>query len=232
MRKWYLILAIVLVSVTGGLSKPVLDVDETTYYFGTVPQFSKIYHHYWFRSVGTDTVKIDSFNTGCSCAILDADNLRIPPGDSVLVAMTWDIGRRMNLLGQSTKIYYNRIPVPKDIGLRALVRMKPEDNLPFAIIPYRFEFGSMPTNDLEVDSIGFKITNDYDHGIGIYVVSKPLDGLEIVLPEEIEAKSTGYGYAKLGPQFDGREFEYSVTFELTDDDRSRFTVPIRRKIYK
>jgi hypothetical protein len=232
MKHWYLTL-LILVGIAGKCSAgAVLDVDESTFYFGAVPQFSKIYHHYWFRSTGTDTVVIDSINTACSCVILDADSLRIPPGDSTRVTIIWDIGRRMNMLGQATDIFYNHSYVPKNIGMRAFVRMNPKSNIPFTIIPYRFEFGQVPGSEISVDSVRFEIVNTLAHPINIEVISDPLEGLNIVLPDSIDANKSGYGYAKLGPQLSGKAFDYSVTFQISDDQKSRFTVPIRRKIYK
>ena len=232
MKNWYLTIAILLFGATGSFSQSVLEVDENTFYFGAVPQFSNVYHHYWFRSVGEDTVIIDSINTGCSCAILDAENLRIAPGDSALVTMKWDVGRKMNMLGQNTKIYYNRNPRPKNIGLRALVKIKPEDHLPLSVVPFRFEFGHVPASGLDVDSIGFRIYNDKDHEVSIRVISQPIDGLEIALPELIEPKSEGFGFARLRPEYKEKEFDCSVTFEMSDEAKSRFTVPVRRKIYR
>ena len=232
MKHWYLTL-LILFGIAGKCAGgAVLDVDETTYYFGSVPQFSKIYHHYWFRSVGTDTVVIDSINTGCSCVVHDADGLRIPPGDSAQVTIIWDIGRQMNMLGQATDIFYNHSIVPKNIGMRAFVRMDPQGNLPFTIVPYRFEFGQVPGSEISVDSVQFQVVNTFNHPINIKTVSDPLEGLNIVLPDSVAAKGKAYGYAKLGPQLSGKEFYYSVTFQISDEEKSRFTIPVRRKIYE
>ena len=232
MKYWYLT-GLILLGVAGKcMAEPVLDVDENTYFFGSVPQFSKIYHNYWFRSVGTDTVVIDSVDTGCSCAVLHADSLRIPPGDSAQVTIVWTIGRRMNMLGQASDIYYNGILEPKNIGLRAFARMNPASNLPFAIVPYRLEFGQVPGTDISMDSIQFQIINGIDQNINIEVVSDPLKGLTVVLPKSIDPRSTGYGYAKLGPELSDKEFSYSVTFQISDQQKSRFTVPVQRKIYR
>ncbi len=232
MKHWYLT-ALILLGVAGScIAEPVLDVDENTFYFGSVPQFSKVYHNYWFYSKGTDTVVIDSVDTGCSCAILHADSLRIPPGDSAKVTIVWTIGRRMNMMGQATNIFYNGNPEPKETGLRAFARMNPVSNLPFAIVPYRLQFGQVPGSNISIDSIQFQITNDLSQDINIEVISDSLAGLEIVLPQKIDPNSTGYGYAKLGPELNGKEFTYSVTFQISDKSHSRFTVPIERKIYR
>jgi hypothetical protein len=47
----------------------------------------------------------------------------------------------------------------------------------------------------------------------------------------VKAGNEAVGYIKLDPRYADSEFERSITFEISNPERSRMTVPIRRKFY-
>jgi hypothetical protein len=55
-----LLLTIALVTGINGicLASPKIEVPETSWDFGHVPQNSTLTHDYWIRNIGTDSLKI------------------------------------------------------------------------------------------------------------------------------------------------------------------------------
>ena len=74
----------------------------------------------------------------------------------------------------------------------------------------------------------FNITNVSDKKLEISLIDRP-DGLfDIDLPSSVEAGKSAQGTIKLHDDAIEESFEKSVTLELNDEEKSRFTIPIKR----
>ena len=64
------ILTLLAVSVIGSsslLAQARLEIDETSFDFGYIPQVCKVAHTYVMRASGTDSLKILNVKPGCGC---------------------------------------------------------------------------------------------------------------------------------------------------------------------
>lgn len=62
------------------------------------------------------------------------------------------------------------------------------------------------------------------------MISSPDDYFKVELPNSIAPGQTADGKLKLSDFGKGNNFEKSFTFELNDENKSRFTVPVKRAI--
>lgn len=80
------------------------------------------------------------------------------------------------------------------------------------------------------DKIDFTITNVSDEKIDISMVSFSKDFFNVKLPKSIEAGKTASCSLKLTKKAVKQNFEKSFTIETNDKDKSRFTIPVKRKL--
>jgi len=227
-----ILLTLVLAAVLGGnaLSQPSLEIPDNEFEFGLVPQKSTATHYFWFKSVGTDTLKIHKIKTGCSCATMPLAQDWIAPGDSLLVGMFWDTQRRFGKMGRYPKVFTNAGPDPYQIRLTGEGQHTLDgESRPIAVRPFKWELSRV--HEKSIDSVAFVLHNNRESDLALEILSFPVDECEIFLPDTLKALSDNHGYVKVLSEFSDSEFVRSVTFRLNDKDKTIYTIPIRRKVY-
>ncbi len=73
-----------------------IKIDEDSYDFHNIEQGTKAIHDFLIQNVGTDTLVISATRPSCGCtaAVLDAPNSRIPPGGSSRLKVTFDANNK------------------------------------------------------------------------------------------------------------------------------------------
>ncbi len=211
-------------------SQPVLEIPNADLNLGIFPQNSTIVHDFWFKSTGSETLKISEIRTGCACAVLPLERKSIAPGDSMKVTMTWNVEVQMGRALIIPRIYTNAGDVVYKIEMRGLVIDEPESSPIISVLPYRLEFAKI--YDRDIDSIDFQISNKFEHDLMLRKTSPSSDKYKIILPEVINGLSAAIGTIILNKEYADTEFISYLTFEATDPSNTKITVPIRRKIYK
>jgi len=211
-------------------AEAILVAPADNFDFGDIPTNAVLYNGFWVKSIGTDTVVIDEIKTGCSCAVSNIKSDRIPPGDSLLIDLEWDISNNRNAIFRSIQIYYNGKPDPIRLSLKGQIKQSFDNVIPLLIKPYRFEFGQTIRKD--IDSIQFTFTNTYPLDYEIKVISAISDQYTIDYPKSIKANESASGYIKLNEKYTDVPWQASITFSINDKDNTNITIPIRRKFYK
>jgi len=231
MRQTTRITVVFLFLTTALSAQPMLEVPNDKFDFGSLPHSSTVVQQFWFKSVGTDTVKIERIRTGCDCATFDMEKDWLAPGDSMKVGFYWDSQRRVGLITRHPTIYSNVEGDPLQLEFVGICASHPDKYYPVSIKPFKFEFSRLPT--LSVDSIAFTLTNHTDSNYTLEVVSYPLEECTYSLPESIDANKEARGYIKINQAYYEKEFKRSLTVQLVGVDGSvkRFSLPINRKIF-
>ncbi len=73
-----------------------IKIDEDSYDFHNIEQGTKAIHDFLIQNTGTDTLVISSTRPSCGCtaAVLDAKDNRIPPGGSSRLKVTFDANNK------------------------------------------------------------------------------------------------------------------------------------------
>lgn len=211
-------------------SQPVLEIPNSEVQLGIFPQNSTIVHHFWFKSTGTDTLRIIEIKTGCACAVMPMERDFIPPGDSMKVTMTWKVKVQIGRALKIPYVYTNAGDIPFKIEMNGLVIDEPETSPVISVLPYRLELAKI--NDQDIDSLDFQISNKFEHDLMLTQISPNSDMYTVILPEVISGLSAAFGTIVLNKEYAGTEFISYLTFEASDPSNARITIPIRRKIYK
>jgi hypothetical protein len=226
-----LLIAVILVLTTGTLSQsqPCLVATAPTFDFGYTPQNVKLVHHFWFKSVGTDTLLINDIKTGCACAVMPLERDWLAPGDSMKVGIYWNVKRSLGKIERNPRVFTNAGPDPVRLHLKGNVTHYPDSTRPISPKPFRFLLARSPLKD--IDSLSFTLTNHSSQNLAVSLASVLPEEVELILPDSVRALASSTGYVKLKPEFADSEFQTSITLLMSDQGHTHITIPIRRKFY-
>ena len=211
--------------------EPKLAIPSNRFEFGSVPQNSTVTHFFWFKSIGTDTVRIREIKTGCDCTTIPLEQKWIAPGDSLKVGVYWDTERKVGNSGRYPYIYVDGQEEAERLFLTADVVLFPDSARPLSIKPYKAELSRMA--GLSIDSVALKVTNHSDKAVALTLVSGPMQEYQVRTPDSLMPKSTGTIVIHVSPEFREKEFSRSLTMAFdggVPNVHGRLTIPIRRKI--
>jgi hypothetical protein len=116
----------------------------------------------------------------------------------------------------------------KYVQITTSVYTNPDSTYPINISPYKFDisqFGEKTRNSLE-----FSITNLFDSDLEVKLVDMPLNMFKVTLPKKIKAGKVEKGKIEVLDEYLKSEFEKSITIELSDSQKTRFTIPVKRTV--
>lgn len=201
-------------------------VPETHFAFGLVPYGSIVTHTFWIKNVGDTTVHVGRIRAGCACTTVPMKQKVIAPGDSIpatIVLNTEKIPRRP--FRKRPRIGLTDPNMSEVVFLITGVLYDPlYATLPLKMEPYLANF-ALDEGDTTAE---IAVTNMTKKDYRIWFVSVPPESrYEIELPN----RQLMPGYAsqiklRLKPEYRNYTFENSFTVDLTDDQRTRFTIPV------
>ncbi len=229
MMKCILLISLVLLVASSASAQPKLEIASNRFDFGLMPDQSTVKHTFWFKSVGTDTVRIKKVKTTCQCMAVPLTQDWLAPGDSMPVSVFWNLGRRIGNAGQYPRVFIEGDEEPLSMSLIGQVVGALDKGRPVSIKPFKGEFAITAVKS--IDSIGIVLTNHSKEDLEVTVVSFPVDECLMSFPEHIPAGAQSSGYVKLKAKSSDSEFMSSITLEFEGQKKSRLTIPLRRKIY-
>lgn len=231
MRSLVILLAHWLLIAAPGSAEPAMEMSIDHFDFGHVANRTTLYYTVWFRSTGTDTLKILDIKTGCDCAIMPATERRVPPGDSVSATLVWDVERSHGLVRRFPRVFTNASPDPGRLTFEAMALAHPDSARPVRIMPYRFVFSNFMGKTR--DSIAFTLTNLGPDDYKVLLPTPVSDHYELVIPDSLAAGATAQGFIRLKDALIGEEFDATLTlqFDTKGKDPHRLSVPVRHEIY-
>ena len=228
MRILSVIVLVILLS-GDGFCEQFLRIGANKIELGMIPSNCTIIQQFWFYSEGEDTLRIDTIITGCTCAVMFMPSKSLAPGDSMQVGLQWQLDRRIGSVGKYPRVEYGGASSPGRISLRGLVVQNPDSTRPISCRPFKFELSR--AGQVDIDSIVFTLTNRLEVPLALKLVSFHPEQCELTLPDTIAAGASAQGLIRLKPEYADTEFISSITIEVDDGQRSRITLPIRRKFY-
>lgn len=234
MRVPIMSLLIALITVSSGQTESVLSIDVERIDFGRVPQNSNFYRKIVLRSVGDETLKITKINTFCKCIKMPLERNLIPPGDSIIVELSFfsstDVGRRewrphiyTNARGKTRKVY---------IRLTAFIIASVEKQKPIYVSPHTINASQF--GDSLIAEFPIQIINKSEENVPLKLLNTDDEFFDLDFPVYIAPKDTAFGKVILNEKGRKSEFEKSITFEYIDEksEKEHYSIPVRRKIFK
>lgn len=147
-------------------------------------------------------------------------------GDSTTLEIIFSTGSYSNQVSKAPSILTNEAQGAKNVTIKANIVTKPDSTYPIVIQPPKIEFAAGDSTE----TMEFAITNKSDGVLSPRIVSAPRRLVSITLPQSIQAGESTIGSVTLKKAGLKAGFEKSVTIQLNDEPKSRFTIPIKRSI--
>lgn len=221
-------LTIVFLLSSLAMALPKMFLSHDTFEFGYVPQNSKISHVFWIKSVGEDSLKILTVKPGCGCTQAPIKKQELAVGDSTDLEIIFSTGQYLGSVTKSPSIQTNEGPPARNIIFKCDVVRAPDSTYPIIIKPYRLSVSRAGTT--EIDEGKVSIANVSDQDLQVKVIDAPYDFFTVAVPKMIKKGTSAELKIKVNKSALDKAFEKSVTLELGDIPKSRFTIPVVRRL--
>ena len=209
-------------------AEPILTLSEKSFDFGYVPQNSKVSHTFWLHNTGDRDLKITKVTPGCGCTQAPLDKELVTPGDSARLLIIFSSRLYFNYVAKSPVIECEGMDKPFSVTVASFVIPRPDSARPLVLEPFKLDLSQF--GDEVRDRVTFSIVNTTNDQFELVVI----DGVEeygtLTLPEKIEPGDTVEAQLVLKPEMLGKDLAESFTFQVDDKFRTRYTVPVRRKL--
>jgi len=223
------VLLVILLLTCGSIfAAPQMILSESSFDFGFVPQNSKISHTFWIKSVGDDDLKILKVIPGCGCTQAPLEKKLITPGDSTRLEIIFSTKQYKSLVSKQPKIQTNEGSGDKSLMFKANVIVNPDSTYPLVINPFVVNFTQ--ASDQKNDNFVVTLTNVTEQDLDIVLIDQPDNIFEIKLPDKIKTGKTAQVSIKLNDDAKSLSFEKSITIEVNDANKSRFTIPVKNNM--
>ena len=202
-----------------------IEVTPDSFDFGKTYQHVKVTHTFWVKSVGNAILRIEKVIPGCGCTRAPLMDSVLAPGDSTALEITFATKSFMGNINKTPRLITNAAKGKTSIGISAEVLIKPEQYAPLRLTPYKIDISS-DTAQSRRHAV-FLIENRGEADLKLTLIDQPADYFEATLPDIIKAGETAEALVVVIPEMTA-EFEKSFTFEIDDDNRTRYSVPVTR----
>ncbi len=203
-----------------------LEIDETSFDFGYIPQVCKVAHSYVMRASGTDSLRILNVKPGCGCTKAPIKKEVVAPGDSTAVELIYtSIESYRGTTQKSATVTCNDDARGTFLlRFKATVNNPPDSARPAQLTPWNIDFAAA-TRAKETEVLVKNVSKD---PLRLALVSYPFEFINVTLPSgDIAPGKTGTIKVRVAPGCKDSEFEKSFTFTTgTASDSQRYTVPV------
>jgi hypothetical protein len=215
-------------AVTGVAANSGLGLSQDYFNFGYVPQDAKVTHVFWLKSTGDDSLRIAKVVPGCACAKAPLDKDVIAPGDSARLEIIFSTGKYNGAVSKRPAIYTTRSAEPAIITIHSTVLTNVDTTYPIIVSPYVLDIAQF--GDTIRDELLFSVNNVSDQTVGLRLIAVPEEFFEVDLPDKIKPGESAQATITVQKSKLGTSFEKSFTFELNNEQKSRFTLPVTREL--
>ncbi len=204
---------------------PVLEIPESEFNFGRTAQHATVAHTFWLKSTGDEPVEVVKVVPGCGCAKAPLKDSLLAPGDSTELTIIFDT---RSYRGQVTKRPYLELADGdrKYVKIYTDLMPKPEEAMPISLDPYRLDVSQFTPTPRRMAK--FNIVNKGDRDYQLTVVDYGDEYFNLELPKVVKAGQTATGTITVHEELVESEFVHSVTFEIDDEMKTRYTLPVKR----
>ncbi len=229
MKNWQLttVLATTILIGASVAAGPMIEIPDPVFNFGKVGQRAKISHTFWIKSTGNDTLRITKVVPGCGCTQAPLQDSTLAPGDSTRLDLFFET---RSYRGYVTKRPYLETNIDPDekvyLKIHAHLLPKPEEDSQIVINPNPLDVSQF--TELPRRKGKFLIENRSDRDYEITPIDWAEDYFTVDLPKKVKAGETAQGEITVHEERIPEAFEYSLTFQINDDQETRYTLPIKR----
>ncbi len=207
-------------------AEPAFEISETAFNFGKVSQSVNVSHTFWIKSTGDDTLIISKVNPGCGCTRAPIQDTILAPGDSTSLKIYFDTKRYKGHVIKQPSFFTNASD--KAFFIKILSEPLPDPTIvqPILIDPIKIDVSQFTETVRRISE--FNIINKGAVDYEVHLIDKPENDFDIKLPQIIKAGDTAIAKIIVRDESIEKHFQHSFTVEFNDDNRTRYTIPVRR----
>ena len=217
---------VVTLAATGLKAAPRAEIPNSTFNFGKVSQQVTIYHTFWVKSTGDDTLIITKVVPGCGCTKAPIQDTVLAPGDSTRMQIFFSTWQYRGYVIKKPHIITN---APDSITYAQILAepvTDPSSLRPVSVEPLKIDVSQFSAAVRRKAT--FKIINKGSQDYPLEFVEASGGVFDVDLPPVVKAGETALGTITVRERDVEGEFQTSFTFEVGDEGRTRFTLPVRR----
>jgi len=221
--------AILMVASVTIQAEPRAEIEVSTFSFGKVAQNIILTHTYWIKSVGDDTLHIESIWAGCTCSQIPVEDSSIAPGDSLPLTVIFNTGRLQGRTTKKPSIRTNAREKKIEFSFYAEVLTNTDITHPLVVSPDEVDVSQFGEKTRRIAV--FHVENRSDEDLVLAVTDSCLKSFEVKLPHEIKAGETVKGKIRIRESKIQSDFHESLTFKVEGVDDASYSVPVKRIYY-
>ncbi|MFH1701409.1 MAG: DUF1573 domain-containing protein [Candidatus Zixiibacteriota bacterium] len=222
-------LSFLIIMAVSVVAQPDMKIDGETFDFGFVPQQAKVAHVFWLKSIGDTTLYIKTVKPSCGCTKAPLEKELVEPGDSSRLEITFSTRKYSGNVNKAIKMTTNVNDSVQNIYVKANVFTDPVELTPLSIEPYSIEITEETVGPN--DEISFSIINNSQSDVRLKPIEWAGHLYDIDIPEVIKAGETRQGKVILFAESYTKSFTKSITIELDDKDKTRYTLPVSKQTF-
>lgn len=149
-------------------------------------------------------------------------------GDSTELEIIFSTKKYKREVKKQPRIQTNEGPPDKSVKIISTIITRPDSTFPIRFSPYKLDLSQF--GEKVRDEIEFEITNASEEPLDLTLIDMPIGMFEVELPESLKAGQTKKGVLKLDKSVMETSFQKSMTIEVNDTGKSRFTIPVKRTL--
>jgi hypothetical protein len=210
------------------LSGPRLRTHEEIFDFGYVPQHAQVAHSFWLYNVGTEMAVIEQVKPNCGCTDAPLADSTVAPGDSTWIEIVFGTGRMAGAVEKHTRVSgsaIGRIPL---FTIQAHVLPDSAESPLVTVSPRAAFVDALNPPDLEDGKWNYPITftNTSNASLELRAVDVPQEFVALSSNTlTIAAGGRTELIMRINPTVSDAAYAKSVTFELSDRDQTRISIP-------
>jgi hypothetical protein len=205
-----------------------MELSANYFDFGYVPQDVDVSHVFWLKPKDNQTLRIAKVVPGCSCAKAPLDKFEISPGDSARLEIIFSTGKFNGPVSRRPSVYAASSAEPTVLTIHSTVLTTTDTTWPVVVSPAVLDISQFGDTVRSVFTL--EIDNVSDLTLKPALIAAPDEFVEVDLPELIEGNQSAFATITVRKDKLGTAFKKSFTFQLDNEQKSRFTVPLVREI--
>jgi hypothetical protein len=205
---------------------PHILVVDPKFDYGFVPDSARVSHTFWVNNLGTDSLKIFQVKVTCGCTQATVSQGVIAVNDSMPIEILFDSANRLHKQTRTTTIVCNDPTNSKcEVTFQCFVHDPGETFGPASIIKNRRL--RLTTAD-QGKTIPVTVKNISREPLSVKLIDYPSELVTVEVPAEpVPAGGKADILVSVRKDLVKQNFLKSFTVEMSDADKSRYTIPIR-----
>jgi hypothetical protein len=193
---------------------------------GYLPVGSIVTLIYWVNNIGTDSLKIFKVNLSCGCTRAPMPKGSVAVNDSVPIELTFDPKQRTKVQTKTARVLCNDPANSSfEIAFNCYLYEPGESTGPISMV--KNDQLKLTTKDLG-KSLPVVFKNVSKEKLTAKIVACPAELFTVEAPSApIAPGGTGQFLVRVNSDNKTKNFTRSFTFELSDQVKTRFTIPVR-----